>query len=134
MRLAEEIALASGDAEVAVTVVRPSYVWGPFDRTRLPKLIREAQSGGIDLCGDGKNLVGVCHVSLVADVAYDLVYNPPQTKLLADAVRAGCRTIGGLDMLVAQAQAQFEWWTGQRPADRVMRDAALARLQLTETR
>ena len=27
---------------------------------------------------------------------------------------AGCRTIGGLDMLVAQAQAQFEWWTGQR--------------------
>jgi shikimate 5-dehydrogenase len=31
-------------------------------------------------------------------------------------------------MLVAQAQAQFEWWTGGRPADRVMRDAALARL------
>ena len=63
-------------------------------------------------------------------LVYDLVYNPPQTKLLADAARAGCRTIGGLDMLVAQAQAQFEWWTGQRPADRVMRDAALARLQL----
>jgi 3-dehydroquinate dehydratase/shikimate dehydrogenase len=62
-------------------------------------------------------------------LVYDLVYNPPQTRLLADAIRAGCRTIGGLDMLVAQAQAQFEWWTGQRPADRVMRDAALARLR-----
>lgn len=61
-------------------------------------------------------------------LVYDLVYNPPQTKLLADAARAGCRTIGGLDMLVAQAQAQFEWWTGQRPADRVMRDAARHRL------
>jgi 3-dehydroquinate dehydratase/shikimate dehydrogenase len=59
---------------------------------------------------------------------YDLVYNPPQTRLLADAERAGCKTIGGLDMLVAQAQAQFEWWTGRRPADKVMRDAALARL------
>lgn len=59
---------------------------------------------------------------------YDLVYNPPDTRLLADAERAGCRTIGGLDMLVAQAQAQFEWWTGRRPADKVMRDAALARL------
>ena len=47
-----------------------------------------------------------------------------------DAARAGCRTIGGLDMLVAQAQAQFEWWTGGRPADRVMRDAALARLRM----
>jgi len=62
-------------------------------------------------------------------LVYDLVYNPPHTKLLQDASRAGCRTIGGLDMLVAQAQAQFEWWTGRRPADKVMRDAALARLQ-----
>jgi len=61
-------------------------------------------------------------------LVYDLVYNPPLTKLLTAAARAGCRTIGGLDMLVAQAQAQFEWWTGGRPADRVMRDAALARL------
>jgi 3-dehydroquinate dehydratase / shikimate dehydrogenase len=61
-------------------------------------------------------------------IVYDLVYNPPFTKLLIAAERAGCRTIGGLDMLVAQAQAQFEWWTGGRPADRVMREAALARL------
>lgn len=61
-------------------------------------------------------------------LVYDLVYNPPETRLLADAARAGCQTIGGLDMLVAQAQAQFEWWIGRRPADRVMRDAATARL------
>jgi 3-dehydroquinate dehydratase/shikimate dehydrogenase len=61
-------------------------------------------------------------------IVYDLVYNPPLTRLISEASRAGCRTIGGLDMLVAQAQAQFEWWTGQRPADRVMRDAAMARL------
>ena len=62
-------------------------------------------------------------------VVYDLVYNPPHTRLLQDAARAGCRTIGGLDMLVAQAQAQFEWWTGRKPPDKVMRDAAVARLQ-----
>ncbi len=61
-------------------------------------------------------------------LVYDLVYNPPQTRLLTEAVRSGCQTIGGLDMLVAQAQAQFEWWTDQRPADGVMRDAATARL------
>ena len=67
-------------------------------------------------------------------LVYDLVYNPPSTRLLRDAATAGCRTVGGLDMLVAQAQAQFQWWTGQRPADRVMRDAAMARLQPLETR
>ena len=61
-------------------------------------------------------------------LVYDLVYNPPQTRLQHDAMRAGCRTIGGLDMLVAQAQAQFEWWMGRRPADKVMRDAAIAKL------
>lgn len=67
-------------------------------------------------------------------LVYDLVYNPPVTRLLAAAARAGCRTVGGLDMLVAQAQAQFEWWTDRRAADRVMRDAALARLETMEQR
>jgi hypothetical protein len=32
------------------------------------------------------------------------------------------------EMLIAQAQGQFEWWTGRRPGHRVMRDAAVARL------
>lgn len=61
-------------------------------------------------------------------LAYDLVYNPPETRFMREAAAAGLATLGGLDMLVAQAQAQFDWWTGVRPADRVMRDAALARL------
>lgn len=55
---------------------------------------------------------------------YDLVYNPPQTRLLREAREAGCRTIGGLAMLVGQAQRQFEWWTGVAADARVMRDAA----------
>lgn len=61
-------------------------------------------------------------------LVYDLVYNPPQTRLLTEAAANGCDTLGGLDMLVAQAQAQFAWWTGMSPADATMREAALARL------
>jgi 3-dehydroquinate dehydratase/shikimate dehydrogenase len=65
---------------------------------------------------------------LTGRVVYDLVYNPQATRLLRDAAAAGCQTIGGLDMLVAQAEEQFQWWTGARPAEGVMRAAAIERL------
>ncbi|MYK89012.1 MAG: type I 3-dehydroquinate dehydratase [Acidobacteria bacterium] len=57
-------------------------------------------------------------------LVYDLVYNPPETRLMADAARAGCDTIGGLDMLVAQAVRQFAWWTGETPSADRFRQAA----------
>jgi 3-dehydroquinate dehydratase / shikimate dehydrogenase len=56
---------------------------------------------------------------------YDLVYNPMETRLLKEAAAAGCETIGGLDMLVAQAEDQSEWWLGRRPPAGLMRDAAV---------
>ena len=58
------------------------------------------------------------------EVAYDLVYNPPRTRFLRDAAAGGCRTIGGLDMLVEQARRQVELWTGLRPDAEPMRQAA----------
>ena len=61
-------------------------------------------------------------------IAYDLVYNPPQTQFLKDAAAAGCEAIGGLDMLVAQAEDQSDWWLGHRPPAGLMREAAMARL------
>jgi 3-dehydroquinate dehydratase / shikimate dehydrogenase len=61
-------------------------------------------------------------------IAYDLVYNPEQTRFLRDAAAAGCEAIGGLDMLVAQAEDQSEWWTMRRPPAGLMREAAMARL------
>ena len=48
-------------------------------------------------------------------VVFDTVYNPMKTKLLGQAEAAGARTIGGVEMFVRQAAAQFEAWTG-RPA------------------
>ena len=65
---------------------------------------------------------------LTGRYVYDLIYNPTSTTLLRDAARAGCQTIGGLEMLVAQAQEQFYWWTGVRAPAGVMREAALKRL------
>lgn len=61
-------------------------------------------------------------------IVYDLVYNPQTTRLLMEAEHAGCRTIGGLDMLVGQARQAFRWWTGVPASGPVMRAAAVDRL------
>jgi len=65
---------------------------------------------------------------LTGRYVYDLVYNPVETRLMREAARAGCQAIGGLDMLVAQAHEQFQWWTGSKPPSGVMREAAARRL------
>lgn len=65
---------------------------------------------------------------LTGQYVYDIVYNPAITRLLREAAEIGCQTIGGLDMLVAQAHEQFQWWTGSRAPGGVMREAALRRL------
>ncbi len=45
-------------------------------------------------------------------VAYDLVYNPTETNFLIDARAGGAVGIGGLAMLIGQAAASFQLWTG----------------------
>lgn len=45
-------------------------------------------------------------------VAVDLVYHPAVTPWLAAAAARGATTLGGLGMLVHQAAAQIERWTG----------------------
>jgi 3-dehydroquinate dehydratase / shikimate dehydrogenase len=47
-------------------------------------------------------------------LVYDLIYTH-ETRLMREARAAGCITIGGLPMLKAQAERQFEWWTGTEP-------------------
>jgi 3-dehydroquinate dehydratase/shikimate dehydrogenase len=61
-------------------------------------------------------------------LVYDLVYNPRETLLLKEAALAGCQCIGGLEMLLAQAAAQFQLWTGQDAPVDVMREAAMRAL------
>ncbi len=46
---------------------------------------------------------------------YDLIYTPQETQLLKKAQKAGCRTLGGLDMLIAQARPSFKLFYGVAP-------------------
>jgi 3-dehydroquinate dehydratase/shikimate dehydrogenase len=59
----------------------------------------------------------------------DLVYNPIETRLLREAKLAGARTVGGLDMLIAQGAKQFEIWSGQAAPLETMRRSIEGRLR-----
>jgi 3-dehydroquinate dehydratase / shikimate dehydrogenase len=64
-------------------------------------------------------------------LVYDLTYAPGPSALLRAAKAAGALTIDGLPMLVAQAERQFEWWTGRKPEPGVMADAVRRRVERT---
>jgi 3-dehydroquinate dehydratase/shikimate dehydrogenase len=57
-------------------------------------------------------------------LVYDLIYNPAETRLIHEARRAGAETLGGFDMLLAQAERQFQIWTGAEAPITEMRAAA----------
>jgi shikimate dehydrogenase len=58
----------------------------------------------------------------------DIVYNPLETKLLADAREVGAKTINGIDMLIYQGAASFELWTGKKAPIDVMKNAVLKQI------
>ena len=60
-------------------------------------------------------------------LAYDIVYNPLETRFLREARAAGRRCVSGLEMFFGQGDAQFRLWTGQGlpPQSRRALEAAL---------
>lgn len=56
-------------------------------------------------------------------LVYDLVYNPERTPLLEAAEACGIETLGGVEMLVAQAGEQYRLWTGLEPPLELMQTA-----------
>jgi 3-dehydroquinate dehydratase/shikimate dehydrogenase len=113
-RQAESVAMLTGAAAGPWPPARDSW-----------DLLVNCTPVGMHPCGDASPMAPE---QLTGRYVYDLVYNPPMTRLLRDAASMGCQTIGGLDMLVAQAQEQFQWWTGTRAPAGIMREAALKRL------
>ena len=61
-------------------------------------------------------------------VVVDLVYHPVETELVRACRAAGLPVANGLGMLVHQAAAAFELWTGESAPVDVMAAAALDQL------
>jgi shikimate dehydrogenase len=57
-------------------------------------------------------------------VACDLAYRPEITPFLRTMMDSGARPVGGLGMLVHQAAASLEYWTGRLPSTDAMFAAA----------
>ncbi len=77
-------------------------------------------------CGEHEDLTAATAEQLRGvRLAYDLVYNPTETRFLREAREAGCETLSGVEMLLSQAVEQFKLWTGSEPDRETMRDAAM---------
>jgi len=60
---------------------------------------------------------------------FDIVYNPLETRLLAEARAAGLRVVSGVEMFINQAVLQFQRFTGvDAPVD-VMRRVVMEKLR-----
>lgn len=113
-RLADSFAVASAPIEA-------------LDARRTEILINTTPVG---MRGTGEDQSPVPAAALRdLQLVYDLVYNPPETRLLKEARAAGCQTLGGLEMLLAQAARQFQLWTERQAPTAVMRRAALEKLR-----
>jgi shikimate dehydrogenase len=60
---------------------------------------------------------------------FDLVYNPKETRLLAEARERGCAIVYGYKMLLYQASGQFELFTGLKSPIKVMESALAQALE-----
>jgi shikimate dehydrogenase len=56
-------------------------------------------------------------------LVFDLLNNPPRTRLMLQAEAQGLRTVNGWGMLVYQGAAAFKLWTGVEPPVQVMMTA-----------
>ena len=65
---------ASG--RLPVTVIRPSWLYGPRDRATLPRLVDSIRQGKLKLIGDGENRLNVVHAGNVAEAAVLAAISP----------------------------------------------------------
>jgi shikimate dehydrogenase len=111
-------------AEAAVSLAGPVGRLGDESSVRAAELVVNATSVGMGQLDEHGDVP--CPIELIGPhhTVADLVMHPLQTPLLRGAEARGAATIDGLGMLVHQAAAAFEIWTGVAPPVDVMLAAA----------
>jgi len=95
------------------------------DVFRDSKLIVNATSVG--MFPETDDVITTLSDSFIKDqIVFDLVYNPPKTRLLELASSQGAITLDGLKMLVYQAAKSFELWTNESmPVEQIQKSLQL---------
>lgn len=132
------LALAEADAAEVVVVNRTAAraeaaaalagavgrVGSPADAAGVDLVVQATPAGLKGSISEKVAPVVVAGLLTPGQVAVDLVYHPLETPWLAGARAQGATVVGGLGMLVHQAAAQIEAWTGRSAPVEAMWDAA----------
>jgi len=105
----------------------------PLDREKLKKVIEESDvlinATSVGMHPNADQTLATADMMHSGLVVNDIVYEPLRTRLLQEAEKAGARTVNGLGMLVHQAAASLELWTGRKAPIEIMKAAAEKELE-----
>jgi shikimate 5-dehydrogenase len=116
---------AGGAAKAAVAAIRGAKKVDVLSRKEVAEasnrecdLLINATPVGMFPMVDATPVTG----PIPGDVVFDMVYNPPITRLLRSARDQGKTVIQGTTMFLAQAARQFEIWTGHHAPSEIFEE------------
>ena len=56
-------------------------------------------------------------------VVADVIFNPPESRLLVESKRRGLKTLSGIEMMANQVSLAYRFWTGSDPDSDVIHEA-----------
>lgn len=109
--------------------VKPDSISQIDDYVREADILIDTTPVGMHPNVDADAIVGAddMHEDLVV---FDAVYNPNETSLIKQAIKANAKPVYGIKMLLYQGVESFKIWTGQNPPVDVMEDALRKTLNL----
>lgn len=109
--------------------VKPDSISQINDYVREADILIDTTPVGMHPNVDADAIVGAddMHEDLVV---FDAVYNPNETSLIKQAIKANAKPVYGIKMLLYQGAESFKIWTGQNPPVDVMEDALRKTLNL----
>lgn len=109
--------------------VKPDSISQINDYVREADILIDTTPVGMHPNVDADAIVGAddMHEDLVV---FDAVYNPNETSLIKQAIKANAKPVYGIKMLLYQGAESFKIWTGQNPPVDVMEEALRKTLNL----